>query len=91
MIARQKETALGSIQEVVQTVERPRAKIQSSKTEIQETIVESPLADSAAKLSMNTPGRETPLFDPTGELARTSSSISYNAKSRKSIRSSLMG
>ncbi|KAI3824430.1 hypothetical protein L1987_05889 [Smallanthus sonchifolius] len=80
--ARQKETALGSIVEVVQTVERPRAQIQSSKTEIQEKIIESPLADSAGKPSLNTPGRETPLFDPLN---------ASNTKSRKSIRNSLIG
>ncbi|KAK1439430.1 hypothetical protein QVD17_05248 [Tagetes erecta] len=79
--ARQKETALGSIVEVVQTVEGPRPR--AHKIEIQDTIVESP--------SLNTPGRETPLFEPTGELARTSSSNAYNTKSRKSIRTSLMG
>ncbi|KAK9075006.1 hypothetical protein SSX86_003325 [Deinandra increscens subsp. villosa] len=77
--ARQKETALGSIVEVVQTVERPR------KTEIQEKIIESPLADSAERRSLYTPGRETPLF---GESTPTSAS---GTKSRKSIRSSLMG
>ncbi|KAI3717175.1 hypothetical protein L1987_68607 [Smallanthus sonchifolius] len=80
--ARQKETALGSIVEVVQTVERPRAQIQSSKTEIQEKIIESPLADSARKSSLNTPGRETPLFEPLN---------ASDTKSRKSIRNSLIG
>nr|AML77660.1 putative LOV domain-containing protein [Tragopogon porrifolius] len=86
--ARQKETAMGSIVEVVQTVERPRSHIPSSKTEIMEKIVDSPLAASVDKSNVNTPGRETPLFDPT-DLSRTSS---WNAsKSRKSIRSSLMG
>ncbi|KAL8200123.1 hypothetical protein R6Q57_011462 [Mikania cordata] len=74
--SRQKETARGSIVEVVQTVERPR------KTEIQEKIIESPPGDSAAKLSLNTPGRETPLVTV---------STPTNTKSRKSIRSSLMG
>ncbi|KAK1423695.1 hypothetical protein QVD17_19003 [Tagetes erecta] len=81
--ARQKETALGSIVEVVQTVEQPRVHIQSSKTEIQEKIDESPLAESAEKLNLNTPGKETPGFDPKGD--------SSNAKSRKSLRSSLSG
>ncbi|XP_076923911.1 phototropin-2-like [Bidens hawaiensis] len=71
--ARQKETALGSIVEVVQTVERPRSQIHSSKTEIQETIYE--------KTSLSTPGQETPLFDPKGDLSNN----------RKSTRNSLVG
>ncbi|KAI3691307.1 hypothetical protein L2E82_49623 [Cichorium intybus] len=85
--ARQKETALGSIVEVVQTVERPRANNQSNKTEIVEKIVESPMSTSLKKLNLNTPGRETPL----SELSRTNSWGASNSKSRKSIRSSLMG
>ncbi|KAL7597950.1 hypothetical protein Lser_V15G22325 [Lactuca serriola] len=89
--ARQKETALGDIVEVVQTVERPRTNNQSSKTEIVEKIVESPISPSLEKLNinMNTPGRETPLFDPKGDSTPTSSLSA--SKSRKSIRSSLMG
>nr|AML78428.1 putative LOV domain-containing protein [Flaveria kochiana] len=79
--ARQKETALGSIVEVVQTVERPRSQRQSSKLEIQEKIIETSVADSAEKMSLSAPGRETPVFDPKGD--------SSNTKSRKSIRSSL--
>lgn len=69
--------------EVVQTVERPR------KTEIQE----SPLAvESLDILNLNTPGRETPLFDPkAANLSRSTSWNATNTKSRKSIRSSLMG
>ncbi|KAK9065090.1 hypothetical protein SSX86_016473 [Deinandra increscens subsp. villosa] len=78
--ARQKETALGSIVEVVQTVERPRTQIRSSQTEIMEKITESPLQDSA---SLN-----TPLFDPKGDFSSLTAS---NTKSRKSIRSSLVG
>ncbi|KAJ9564654.1 hypothetical protein OSB04_000620 [Centaurea solstitialis] len=89
--ARQKETALGSIVEVVQTVERPRTNNQASKTEIEEKIVESPLTVSAERHSLATPGRETPLYDPKGELSRTNSWGASNTKSRKSIRSSLMG
>ncbi|KAM0059755.1 putative non-specific serine/threonine protein kinase [Helianthus debilis subsp. tardiflorus] len=50
--------------EVVQTVERPHARF--SKTEIQEKIVESPLAE---KPSLVTPGRETPVFDPKGRTS----------------------
>lgn len=84
----EKETALGSIVEVVQTVERPRTQTQSSKTEIQEKSIDSPLVGAAEQLSLNTPGRETPL---KGELSRTNSWNSSNSKSRKSIRSSLMG
>ncbi|KAI3665000.1 hypothetical protein L6452_43615 [Arctium lappa] len=89
--ARQKETALGSIVEVVQTVERPRTHNQSSKTEIEEKIIDSPLAVSVEKQSLATPGRETPLYDPKGDLSRTNSWGASNTKSRKSIRSSLMG
>nr|AML76748.1 putative LOV domain-containing protein [Erigeron canadensis] len=89
--ARQKETALGSIVEVVQTVERPRNQYRSSLTEIQEKIVESPLVGPAENLSLYTPGRETPLSDIKSDLTRTSSWNSSNPKSRKSIRSSLMG
>ncbi|KAL4579834.1 hypothetical protein LXL04_016001 [Taraxacum kok-saghyz] len=89
--ARQKETALGSIVEVVQTVERPRTNNQSSKTETVERIVESPLSAPVDNFSLNTPGRETPLFDPNGDLTRTASWNASTPKSRKSIRSSLMG
>ncbi|PWA61010.1 LOV domain-containing protein [Artemisia annua] len=89
--ARQKETALGSIVEVVQTVERPRTQTQSSKTEILEKSIDSPLVGTAEQLSLNTPGRETPLNDTKSELSRTNSGNSSNNKSRKSIRSSLMG
>ncbi|MFS7954159.1 putative protein kinase AGC-RSK-2 family [Helianthus anomalus] len=81
--ARQKETALGDIVEVVQTVERPRTRF--SKTEIQEKIVESPLAE---KPSLVTPGRETPVFDPKGDADSLPAS---NTKSKKSIRISLTG
>nr|GEV66160.1 putative LOV domain-containing protein [Tanacetum cinerariifolium] len=83
--ARQKETALGSILEVVQTVERPRTHVQSTKKEIQDKTIDSPLVE---QLNLNTPGREN---DPKGELSRTNSWNSSNNKSRKSIRSSLMG
>ncbi|KAL8229401.1 hypothetical protein R6Q57_014301 [Mikania cordata] len=78
--ARQKETALGSIMEVVQTVERPHIVIQSSKPEIKEKIADSLVADSASR---NTFGRELPVFDPKGD------STASNVKYMKALNSSL--
>ncbi|XP_076883400.1 phototropin-2-like isoform X2 [Bidens hawaiensis] len=74
--ARQKETALGSIVEVVQTVERPRSQINSSKTEIQENINE--------KTSLSTPGQETPLFDPKGDNRKSTRNSLVGSKGRTS-------
>nr|AML77342.1 putative LOV domain-containing protein [Scaevola sp. BC-2016] len=96
--ARQKETALGSIIEVVQTIKRPRSHNQSSnhdatsKIEKEERLgTVSMLAESAEREGLITPGRETPQLDPKGDLSHTNSWNSLSARSRKSLRSSLMG
>nr|AML78116.1 putative LOV domain-containing protein [Eriospermum lanceifolium] len=86
--ARQKEKALSSMTEVVQTVKHPRAHPQAQdheftvKLDDQKFSVESPLQNSADPKYFKSPGRLTPLMD----LKRNSSRIS-----RKSGRSSLMG
>nr|AML78766.1 putative LOV domain-containing protein [Platyspermation crassifolium] len=96
--ARQKETALGSMREVVQTVKHSRSHIQSvnqdkiSKDGKPENLeVDFMLAELAEKESMATPGRQTPIVDSNSELRRTGSLNSSSAKSRKSLRISLMG
>nr|AML78540.1 putative LOV domain-containing protein [Xeronema callistemon] len=86
--ARQKEKALSSITEVVQTVKHPRTPSQAYETaeklaEHEKINTESPLQNPADTKYFKSPGRLTPLID----VKRTSSSLS----SRKSERSSLMG
>nr|AML79273.1 putative LOV domain-containing protein [Maianthemum canadense] len=88
--ARQKEKALSSMTEVVQTVKHPRTRPQDEDHDIAEKLeeqvkfpVESPLLNSADPKYFKSPGRLTPLID----IKRNSSRMS----SRKSGRSSLMG
>ncbi|XP_010270626.1 PREDICTED: phototropin-2 [Nelumbo nucifera] len=93
--ARQKEQALGSITEVVQTVKHPRAHIQSADDEIPAKTEEQDkfnldyfLPKSAELSNFSTPGRETPQMD---DMSRRSSGHDLSNKSRKSGRISLMG
>ncbi|XP_060218124.1 phototropin-2 [Lycium barbarum] len=89
--ARQKEKALGSITEVVQTVKGPRSHIKSSqdassaidKEKLQLDLV---LPKSSDTESMSTPGRYTPQWD-----TRSSMSQESGKKSSKSARVSLKG
>ncbi|CAN6685032.1 unnamed protein product [Malus baccata var. baccata] len=97
--SRQKETALGSITEVVQTVRHPRSHIQdvshatASIHEEQDSLnPDYVLPKSAATASMSTPGRQTPQSDVTGDKFRSMSSpIDAGKISRKSGRTSSIG
>nr|AML77789.1 putative LOV domain-containing protein [Solanum virginianum] len=89
--ARQKETALGSITEVVQTVKGPRPHIKSSQdvssgTDKEKLQSEFMLPKSADAESMSTPGRYTPQWDTRSDVSQES-----GKKSRKSARISLKG
>ncbi|KAM1987380.1 hypothetical protein ACFX15_034652 [Malus domestica] len=97
--SRQKETALGSITEVVQTVRHPRSHIQdvshdtASIHEEQDSLnADYVLPKSAATASMSTPGRQTPQSDVKGDKFRSMSSpIDAGKISRKSGRTSSIG
>nr|AML78017.1 putative LOV domain-containing protein [Hypecoum procumbens] len=97
--ARQKEKALCSINEVVQTVKHPRAQneasesVTPSKVDKHEKFKLDDFLPKAAELeNLNTPGRQTPLMDGRNNVSRASSTA-YDAgkKSRKSGRDSLVG
>nr|AML78011.1 putative LOV domain-containing protein [Solanum sisymbriifolium] len=91
--ARQKEKALGSITEVVQTVKGPRPHRNSSqdvssgadKEKLQSEFM---LPKSADAESMSTPGRYTPQWDTRSDLSQD---LESGKKSRKSARISLKG
>nr|AML78724.1 putative LOV domain-containing protein [Cunonia capensis] len=92
--ARQKETALGSITEVVQTLKHPKSHIRSichdtsGDLEAQDKFnLDYVLPESAQLQSMNTPGKQTPqlVFSPRASIQDTSKRF------RKSGRMSLMG
>ncbi|XP_059442279.1 phototropin-2 isoform X2 [Corylus avellana] len=96
--ARQKEKALGSITEVVQTVKHRQSHIQTmshdnaSKHEGLESFnLDFILPKSAEIQNMSTPGRQTPQSDSRGDVSHPSSSREVDTKSRKSGRISLMG
>nr|AML76517.1 putative LOV domain-containing protein [Atropa belladonna] len=89
--ARQKEKALGSITEVVQTVKGPRShkkSIQdaSSATDKEKLQLDFMLPKSADTESMSTPGRYTPQWDTRSDMSQESAK-----KSSKSARLSLKG
>nr|AML79270.1 putative LOV domain-containing protein [Cercocarpus ledifolius] len=91
--ARQKEKALGSIKEVVQTVKHPRSHIQdashdtTSNQEEQDNMkLDYVLPKSAAVASMSTPGRQTPQSDVKGDAPCKGSSLDGGKLSRKSGR-----
>nr|AML77349.1 putative LOV domain-containing protein [Sabal bermudana] len=87
--ARQKEKALSSITEVVQTVKHPRSHSQAADEfavkldEHEKFYADSPLQKSSDNKNLKSPGRLTPLLDANSE----SPSMSI----RKSGRSSLIG
>ncbi|XP_047310369.1 phototropin-2-like [Impatiens glandulifera] len=94
--ARQKEEALGSIIEVVQTVKDPKSYMQSLKNknekpeELKEfTINGSPPPQVAENWIIKTPSRDSPLWDPKNSLSR-SSLQEFGKKSRKSNPASIM-
>lgn len=96
--ARQKEKALGSITEVVQTIKHPQSHIRTishdnaSKHEGQESFnLDYILPKSAEIQNMSTPGRQTPQSDSRGDVSHPSSCLEADKKSRKSGRISLMG
>lgn len=92
--ARQKEKALDSMTEVVQTVKHPRSHIQAAsddttgKHEEEEKFF---LPKSAELENMSAPGRQTPQLDSRSDVSRLSSYKEAGKKSRKSGRTSLMG
>ncbi|XP_041990400.1 phototropin-2-like [Salvia splendens] len=79
---RQKEEALGSITEVVQTVKDPKSQIASNLDYMLPVIAESD--------TKSTPGRRTPELGGKSSLTRSGSHQETN-KSRKSTRISLLG
>uniref|UniRef100_A0A5B7B7G5 non-specific serine/threonine protein kinase n=1 Tax=Davidia involucrata TaxID=16924 RepID=A0A5B7B7G5_DAVIN len=94
--ARQKEKALVSITEVVQTVKHPQSLIQSvnhdttGKHEVEENFnLDYVLPKSAEIENMSAPGRQTPQLDSRSDVSRISCQES-GKKSRKSARISLM-
>ncbi|KAI8027514.1 Phototropin-2 [Camellia lanceoleosa] len=95
--ARQKEDALGSITEVVQTLKHPRSHMQSikhdtsGKLEEEEFNLDSILPKPAEIEIMSAPGRQTPQLDSKTDVPRANSSQEFGKKSRKSLRISLMG
>ncbi|XP_077216359.1 phototropin 2 isoform X2 [Tasmannia lanceolata] len=93
--ARQKEIAMCSITEVVQTVKHPRAHVEATD-EVPDEIMEhdkflldSPLPKSASIEILKTPSRQTPRRDTKNETSRMSYSYDPSKKAGKSGR--LMG
>lgn len=94
MSARQKEEALGSITEVVQTVTRPRPHIQSKNDDTNEKEklnLDYMLPISAQIENMNTPAKQTSLLNPKSDAFRRSSVQESSNQSKKSGRTSFMG
>ncbi|KAF8013272.1 hypothetical protein BT93_I1198 [Corymbia citriodora subsp. variegata] len=93
--ARQKEEALDSITEVVQTVKHRRSHIRSISNDVKNEALDRFNLDSFLPKStdekLSTPGRQTPLADHASNLLHTSSIQEAEKKSRKSGRISLMG
>ncbi|KAK3007786.1 hypothetical protein RJ639_014163, partial [Escallonia herrerae] len=91
--ARQKEEALGSITEVVQTVKHPRSHnhdISGEDEKEEKSNLDYMLPKAAEIESISAPGRETPLLEPRSDLSRSNSVHDSNTKPRKSTRSSLV-
>nr|AML78937.1 putative LOV domain-containing protein [Azadirachta indica] len=96
--ARQKEKALGSITEVVQTVKHPQSHIRTISHDATNKIEEHEkfnldyaLPIPTESENKSTPGRQTPQFDYKVDVSRTSSVQEAGKSSRKSGRNSLMG
>ncbi|GMN50154.1 hypothetical protein TIFTF001_019315 [Ficus carica] len=95
--ARQKEKALDSITEVVQTIKHPRSLTRSLSHDILGKLEEQDkfnlnyiLPESVETMSMNTPGRRTPKVDPKSDASRPNI-LDASKKFRHSARISLMG
>nr|AML78924.1 putative LOV domain-containing protein [Handroanthus umbellatus] len=93
--ARQKEEALGSMMEVVQTLKDPKSHMRSQSHDV---IVKADcekldymLPGPAEMERKGTPGRQTPQMDSNSNLVRSGSRQDTSNKSRKSSRISLMG
>lgn len=87
MLARQKEKALGSMNEVVQTVKHPR----SHKDEKEEyPKIDLMHLKPAEAGSMNNPGRQTPQLMATSDPYLGSSTQDTKSNSRKSQQTSSM-
>nr|AML78295.1 putative LOV domain-containing protein [Lantana camara] len=95
--ARQKQEALGSIIEVVQTLKDPKSHIRSkshdgvSKTEYDNLNRDYMLPGPARMEYKGTPGRQTSELDSKSNLSRSGSRQDTINKARKSSRISLMG
>nr|AML77024.1 putative LOV domain-containing protein [Boswellia sacra] len=97
--ARQKEEALGSITEVVQTVKHPQSHMRSISHDITGDVVEEHekfnldylLPKSAEAENKSMPGRQTPQIDYISDVSHMSSVQEAGKRFRKSGRSSLMG
>ncbi|KAH7518222.1 hypothetical protein FEM48_Zijuj09G0148600 [Ziziphus jujuba var. spinosa] len=96
--ARQKEKALVSITEVVQTVKHPRSHIRSvsqdtnSKPEEEGKFnLDYVLPSSSELINLDIPSRQTPQFDNRSDISQVSSSQDADRKSRKSARISMLG
>nr|AML76642.1 putative LOV domain-containing protein [Bacopa caroliniana] len=85
--ARQREEALGSIIEVVQTLKDPKSHLNSQNYNVV-SIIEHDLPGSAELDNKAIPGRQTPQVDLRNDLTRSASRQDSN---RKSARISLMG
>ncbi|KAF5443676.1 hypothetical protein F2P56_036213 [Juglans regia] len=95
--ARQKEKALGSITEVVQTVKHPESHVQamihdtsSYHEEWENFNLDYILPKSAETQNTNTPNRQNRWSDSRGDVSQSSSCQEADKKSRKSGRISLM-
>ncbi|KAK9135539.1 hypothetical protein Syun_014869 [Stephania yunnanensis] len=97
--ARQKEKALGSITEVVQTLKHPRSQSHQPTEpgtpvkfgDNEKFNLDYILPKSIELASLGTPGRQTPLMDARSEYSRSSSVQDGGKRSRKSSRISLLG
>nr|AML78837.1 putative LOV domain-containing protein [Larrea tridentata] len=94
--ARQKEEALVSITEVVQTVKRPKSHIRETSQddvgkqgELEKFNLDYALPKSAETESMRSPGGQTPQVESKSNLSQTSSAQEAGKKDRKSARFSL--
>ncbi|XP_062081470.1 phototropin-2 [Humulus lupulus] len=95
--ARQKEKALDSMTEVVQTVKDPKSHNRSISHDINyksgdldKFNLNDVLSESVETKSTGTPGRKTPQLDPINDVSRKSTQDAGN-RSRKSGRVSLLG
>nr|AML78634.1 putative LOV domain-containing protein [Kigelia africana] len=93
--ARQKEEALGSIIEVVQTLKDPKSHMKSQSHDIvaknDYEKLDYMLPGPAEMVKKGTPGRQTPEMDSNSNLNCSDSRQDTSNKSRKSARISLMG